>query len=183
MDKRSFIVVTVIIALYALFSFSKFKNETKEYKAGNFINIDKKALMIEKKPPVLSQSLSSYKVWGVKKEEIKKPTPKPKIQNPKPKKPKNLVKVDLKSGVYNICIAKECYELLGIAKGYIVLYKNKNNTFNYLKLRKNDMIQERVKIVKIKSNEIKLFDTKDKKEFIIKYFKTDAEKYRPKVKK
>ena len=182
MDKRSFIVVTVIIALYALFSFSKFKNETKEYKAGNFINIDKKALMIEKKPPVLSQSLSSYKVWGVKKEEIKKTTPKPKTQNPKPIE-ENIVKVNLKSGVYNICIAKECYELLGIAKSYIVLYQDKNTTYNYLKLRKNDMIQKRVKIVKIKSNEIKLFDTKDKKEFIIKYFKTDAEKYRPKVKK
>ncbi len=183
MDKKSFLAVLFVAVLYALYSFSKFKTESFEYNAGNLIDIDKKALKIEKKPPILSKNLSDYEVWGVKKEEKKKKVVKKakKIKKAKPKKLPDVVKIQRKNSLYNVCIKKRCYELLGIAGGYVVFYDAKNK--KYLKLKRGEMIENRVEISKITPDEVKIFDNKDKKEFAIEYFKVDIKKYSPKEKK
>ena len=182
MDKKSFLAVLFVVVLYALYSFSKFKTESFEYNAGNLIDIDKKALKIEKKPPILSKNLSDYEVWGVRKEEKKKEDNKTEENNTtKPKLIPDIVKIDKKGSLYNVCIKKRCYELLGIAGGYVVFYDAKSK--KYLKLKRGEMIENRVEISKITPDEVKMFDNKDKKEFAIEYFKVDIKKYSPKEKK
>ncbi len=182
MDRKSFLVVLVIVVLYALYSFSKFKIPEFKYSASSLIDIDKKALIIEKKPPVLSENLADYEVWGVKKEEIKKnENNETNATISKPKKVPDVVKIEKKEGLYTICIKKECYEVLGIGDGYVVIYDPKEK--KYFKLRKNNSLKGRVKVINISSNEVEFFDLKKKKELKIEYFKVDMSKYTPKEKK
>ena len=183
MDRKSFLIVLIIVILYALYSLSKFKIPEFKYSAGSLIDIDKKALIIEKKPPVLSKNLADYEVWGVTKE-IKKEDKKKdenKTKEIKPKQIPDIVKIEKKGGLYNICIKKECYEVLGIGDGYVVVYDPKNK--KYFKLRKNSVLKGRVKVLRIDSNEILLFDEKKKEKLKIEYFKVDINKYAPKEKK
>ncbi len=183
MDKKSFLASLIIIALYLAYSLNRFEFKTKEYKAESFINIDKKSLLIEKKPPVISKVFDEYSFWGVRKEEAKSVKKEKKETKKKVKKVKDIIELKSKDGIYNLCIKDKCYEILGIGKGFVVLFRKEKDNYLYFKKRKGDLIDKRVKVVKITSNKVKFLDLKSKKEIEADFFRVEMDKYKPKEKK
>ncbi len=181
MDRKSFLLVLLIVSLYLFYSINRFKYEKREYKAESFIDMDKKELLIEKKPPILSKVFEKYSFWGIRKEEVKKKKEKKVKKEVKIKK--NLVEIKNKDGIYNICIGKRCYEILGVAKNFVVLFRRDKDKYLYFKKREGDLIEKRIKVLKVSPKEVEFMDLKSKKDLKVRYFQVKIDKYKPKEKK
>ncbi len=183
MDKKSFLISLIVISLYLAYSLNRFEFKTREYKAESFININKNDLLIEKKPPVISKVFNEYSFWQVKKEEVKSVKKEKKKAKKQIKKVKDIAQLKNKNGIYNICIKDKCYEILGIGKNFVVLFRKERDNYLYFKKKRGDLIDNRVKVVKISPNKVKFFDLKSKKEVKADFFKVEINKYKPKEKK